>query len=391
MPISIDQAFLLETLSELVRTDSINPSLTPTGAGETQIASLLAERMRSLGLNVRLYEPQPGRVSVLGRLKGRGGGRSLMLNGHSDTVGVGDMLTPFEPVVKDGKLFGRGAQDMKAGLAASLAAVKALVDGGIEPGGDLLLAAVADEEYASLGTSGLIEVLRTENALPDAAIICEPTGLQIAAAHRGFVWIEVQVGGKAAHGSRWWEGVDANRMLGRLLVRLDWLSSELTQRTAHPLVGPPSLHTPFVKGGSEMSIYAAHSSLQIERRTVPGVTEAGVLAEVQAVIDRLATETPHFQAQAQVWLSRSPFQAARNSSLLPVLQSAAFLAMRKNPVVGGVAFWTDAALLSEAGVDTLIIGPHGGGLHSDEEWVDLDSCQKLASILAQTAIEYCKT
>jgi acetylornithine deacetylase len=235
----------------------------------------------------------------------------------------------------------------------------------------------------------VIDDLRIANIMMDGAIVTEPTGLQVAAAHRGYVWLEVETRGRAAHGSRWWEGIDANRQMGRVLGALDGLAGELVKRTPHPLVGPPSLHTPLIQGGSEMSIYAERCVLQIERRTVPGETPGGVEGEIQAVLDKLAADDAQFQGSVRVWFARPPFETRLDSALLPVIREKAAVVLEAPGEVGGVAFWTDAALLGEAGIDTVLIGPTGGGLHTGVEWVELESCAQLAEILAETARAYC--
>src|SRR5512139_3895168 len=150
--LNIDKAYLTQTLSDLVSINSINATLVPDGPGEAQIGAYLAEAMQALGLEVIVDEVAPGRVNVIGRRAGRGGGRSLMWNAHMDTVGLNDMEQPFTPTIRAGRLYGRGSQDMKGSLAAMLATVKALNQAEIVLDGDLLLTAVADEEYASLGT-----------------------------------------------------------------------------------------------------------------------------------------------------------------------------------------------------------------------------------------------
>jgi acetylornithine deacetylase len=264
---TIDREYLVGTLADLIRINSINPSLVPGAPGEVAIATSVADRLRWLGLDVMTLESHPGRPSVIGTLRGAGGGRSLMLNAHLDTVGVDGMPDPLTPIVCDGKMHGRGTYDMKGSLAACLAAAKALVDANVALRGDLVLAAVADEEYASLGTT---EVARRVPV--QAAIVTEPTELDLCIAHKGFVWLEVETRGRAAHGSRFFEGIDANMRMGRFLARLDHFEQELRVRPPHPLVGPPSLHAPLLRGGTELSTYAARCILGIERQ--PRTTEA---------------------------------------------------------------------------------------------------------------------
>lgn len=387
--VTIDQKYLQEILASLIAIPSVNPSLEKGGGGEGEIAEFLAQEMTRLGLVVQRFEPEPGRVSILGTLPGQGGGRSLMWNGHSDTVGVAGMEAPFSAQVREGRIYGRGAQDMKGSLAAMLAGAKALIDSPASLAGDLLLAAVADEEYTSLGTSDLILQLQRAGYHLDGAIVTEPSDLKVAAAHRGYVWLEIETTGRAAHGSRWWEGVDANRMMGSVLASLGELADALICRAPHPLVGPPSLHTPLVRGGQEMSIYAERCTLQVERRTVPGETPEGVEAELQAVLDVLSESQPNFNGTLKRWFDRPPLEARPGSRLLPVLLDSVSRVSQEPARPVGIPFWTDAALLSEAGADCVVIGPVGGGLHTSQEWVDLESCAKLAQILVQSALVYC--
>jgi acetylornithine deacetylase len=382
--ISIDRHYLQSTLADLIRINSINPDLVPGGAGETEIAAYIAGALERLGLEVTIVEGAPGRPSVVGRLKGRGGGPSLMLNGHVDTVGVDEMPEPFSGAVRGGKMYGRGAYDMKGSVAACMAALKALLDAQTPLRGDVLLAAVADEEYASLGTAAVIRQVRV-----DSAIVTEPTEMEICLAHKGFIWLEVETAGRAAHGSRFDEGLDANMRMGRFLAGLDRLEQDLRARTPHPLVGPPSLHAAILRGGTELSMYAASCRLQIERRTIPGESEAQVTGELQAIVDRLAKADPTFKVTVRTLLSRDSFEVPVDAPIVQALTRAATALMVKPPAYAGRPFWMDAALLAAAGIQTVVMGPAGAGAHAKEEWVDLGSVEETAAILAQTAAGYC--
>lgn len=382
--VTIDRRYLLTTLAALIRTNSINPSLVPGGAGEAAIAKYVADSLQHLGLEVEVYEAMPGRPSVVGTLKGKGGGKSLMLNAHLDTVGVDGMPDPFTPTPRDGKMFGRGAYDMKGSLAACLAAAKALVDSKASLRGNLLIAAVADEEYASLGTAEVIKHCKV-----DSAIVTEPTEMEICLAHKGFIWIEVETLGRAAHGSRFDEGLDANMMMGRFLAELGKLERALRSRTRHPLLGPPSLHAAILQGGTELSMYAANCKLQIERRTIPGETEAQAVGELQAIVDRLSAADPAFKAAIKTLLIRHSFEVSADAPIVKALAQASTDLLVKQPPFVGRPFWMDSALLAAAGVDTVIMGPTGAGAHAKEEWVDLGSVEEMAHILAQTAVYYC--
>lgn len=384
MPLSIDQSFLRDVLTNLVRINSINPILVAGAPGETEIAAYVKGVMQELGLEVQVHEPQAGRPSVVGRLAADGSGRSLMLNAHYDTVGVDEMTEPFSARVQDGKLYGRGAFDMKGSLAAQLAAAKALIDNGVSLKGDLLIAAVADEEYASIGTTDLLNYYD-----PYGAIVTEPTGLQLCLAHKGFVWLAVQTLGRAAHGSRFDLGIDANMRMGRFLSRLDGLEKDLRQREPHPLVGPPSLHAATLSGGTELSMYAAQCTLGLERRTIPGESEGMVVAELQQIIDHLSAVDDTFEAKVELLLAREPFEIAPEADIVLAVADAGEDVLGKTlPQIGDTP-WMDSALLAAAGVETVVIGPHGAGAHAAEEWVSLQSVHDLAQILAGAATRYC--
>jgi acetylornithine deacetylase len=340
--------------------------------------------MHKLGLEVNLDEVAPGRVNAVGRRAGRGGGSSLMWNAHMDTVGLNGMEQPFTPTIRGGKLYGRGSQDMKGSLAAMLAAVKALNQAKIELDGDLLLTGVADEEFASLGTDHLVQHYGA-----DAAIVTEPTDLELALAHRGFASFEVETIGRAAHGSRYQDGVDAILLMGRFLNGLDALEQELLLRKPHPLVGPPSIHASLIRGGTEMSTYPASCVLMIERRNIPGETIEQAEQELQAILDRCAKADPRFRSELKTLIHRPPFVVEAKAKIVQVVTETMSARFGHPPLRRGVSFWTDAAILAQADIPSVIIGPTGQGLHSAEEWVDLQSCVELAGVLAQTAISFC--
>lgn len=381
-----DPGYTLGLARDLVRIDSVNPSLVEGAAGEAEIATFTADRMEELGLEVRRHEPRPGRVSVVGRLEGAGGGRSLMINAHYDTVGVEGMEDPFSGRIADGKLFGRGAFDMKSSLAAALGAVRALRRADVRLAGDLLVAGVADEEYASLGTRDLVE-----RCAVDGAVVTEPTGLEVCLAHKGFVWLEVETRGRAAHGSDPASGVDANLRMGRVLRELEALAEELAGRLGHPRLGPPSLHAPLLSGGVGISTYAPRSTLRVERRTLPGETPGAVEAELRAILDRLRKEDPDFEASLETILARSPFEVETEAPIVAALEEAAAEALGERPGRRGEGPWMDSAILADAGVETVVFGPEGDGAHAAEEWVETESVLRLAEVLAGTALRYCGT
>ncbi len=389
MPIQIDRDYTLQTLARLVQINSINPTLAPGAPGEREIADFIAGSLRACGLTAEVLEPEPGRTSVLGKLAGSGGGRSLMLNAHCDTVDIPGMAEPFSGAIREGKLYGRGAFDMKGSLAACMAAAKALKDAGTLLRGDVLVAAVADEEYGSLGTSDMVSMIVSSKLRVDGAIVTEPTALDVCLAHKGYLWIEVEVTGRAAHGSKFEFGIDANMKMGLFLARLNVLERELRARTPHPLVGPPSLHAAMISGGSGLSTYAARSTVQIERRTVPGETQESATAEIQAIVDALAAEDADFRAQVRPFFVRDPFEVAPSTDIVKAVDRAAAAVRGHAAAHIGDTPWMDSALLQAAGVETVVCGAGGAGAHADVEWVDVESVVQLAEILALAALDYC--
>jgi acetylornithine deacetylase len=379
----IDADYTRNALTALVRINSVNPRFTGGTTSEREIAVYVADALTALDVDVTQHEPEAGRVSVVGRLPGSGAGPSLILYAHMDTVGVDRMEAPFDAVVRDGRLYGRGSYDMKGGLAACLGAVHALVRAPQSLPGDVILMAVADEEAASIG---LTDLLSRYSA--DAAIVTEPTDLALCVAHKGFSWIEVRTRGRAAHGSRFEEWIDANLRMGRFLARLEDLERELRSRPPHPLLGPPSLHAGVLAGGTGASIYAAESRVEIERRTIPGETEVGVVAEIVRLLDALAGEDPSFRGEAKALLTREPFETAPDGAVARAVTAAATQVLGRSPPVVGMSYWMDAAVFHAAGIDTVVIGPTGSGAHAVAEWVDVSSVLRLAEILRVAAIRY---
>jgi acetylornithine deacetylase len=378
-----DRNATLDLLARLVAIDSVNPSLVPGAAGEGEIARALAEEMRAGGLRVEVVEVAPGRPNVVGVLEGRRAGRSLLLCGHLDTVGVEGMERPFAPVESNGRLYGRGAQDMKGGLAAMTGAARLLAERGGLPGGRLIVAAVADEEFASLGAEALVTAWRA-----DAAVVTEPTDLEIGLGHKGFSWVEVVTAGRAAHGSRPDEGRDAILRMGRLLARLEALDRELQSRPPHPLLGTASLHASLIAGGRELSSYPDRCTLRFERRTLLGEPGDVALREVEFLLAGLSAADPDFAATARLLFERPPYETPAGHPLPDLL--AGILAARGRRVRRtGVSFWTDAAILARAGIPTLLFGPGGAGLHGPEEYVRIDELVACRDALAELAGAFC--
>ena len=375
-------AELTDLLLALVGIDSVNPDLVPGGAGEGEIAAFVAEWLGAAGLEVAIDEPVPGRPSVIGIARGTGGGRSLMLNAHVDTVGVGGMERPHEPYVADRRLYGRGAFDMKGSLAAIMMVGKAVVEGKLR--GNVIITAVADEEYASLGTAGIVQRFTA-----DAAIVTEPTGLRVCVAHKGFIWLDIETSGVAAHGSRPDLGVDAIAKMGRILVGIEDLGRDLLANPTHPLLGSGSLHASLIGGGQELSSYPDHCLLQVERRTIPGETPELVEEQIRRVVADAASADPALRATVRCGLVRDAFEVAPDAPIVATLRRHAAAALGHEPEIIGETPWMDSALLAAAGIPTVVFGPGGAGAHAVVEWVELAQVRQCYEILLATAEEFC--
>jgi acetylornithine deacetylase len=357
----------LRLLKRLVSTDSVNPSLVAGAAGEAAIARVLLDEMRSIGLRVEVQEAAPDRPNVIGVLDGRSPGRSLMFCGHVDTVGVAGMTRPFDPVEHGGRIYGRGSQDMKSGVAAMVGAARVVAESGGLDAGRLVVACVVDEEHSSIGAEALVTRWQA-----DGGVVTEPTDLQVAVAHKGFEWVEVETEGRAAHGSRPREGRDAIIRMGRVLGELEALDRTLQSGRAHALVGPASLHTSLIEGGRELSSYPDRCVLQIERRTIPGEPDGAGGREVEAILRRLSERDPEFRGTSRSMFARAPYEIAPSHPLPARLVPLARACGAASEIIG-MSFWTDAAVLGAAGIPSVLFGPTGAGLHGLEEWVDTQS------------------
>lgn len=376
---ALPQDAVTELLAQLVAIDSVNPDLVPGGAGEAAIAEFVAGWCERAGLEVLVQPLRAGRANVIAVARGRRGGPALMLNAHLDTVGVAGCERPHEPAVREGKLYGRGACDTKGALAAFMLAAAAAQGEGLA--GDVILTAVADEEYLSLGTEAVLAAGRRAAA----AIVGEPTNLAIAVAHKGFAWLEVETRGVAAHGSDPSAGVDAIAHMGRVLNGLERLNAALRAAPPDPLLGHGSLHAALIEGGQEFSSYPERCRLRLERRTLPGETAERVEADVRAVLAVLAEEDPAFRAAVTTTFARAGLAVDPDAEIVRLLRRHGAAVLGSEPPVAGMGFWTDAALLAQAGIPAVVFGPVGAGLHGAVEWVDLASVRACAEIALATA------
>jgi acetylornithine deacetylase len=374
-----DAVALLKLLTSF---DSRNPALVPGAAGEGQLSRALADTLASWGFRVELQEAAPGRPNVIARV-GPSGAGALMFNGHVDVVDVTGMAhEPFAGVERDGRWYARGSSDMKGGVAAMCAAAARAADGDLRT--ELIIAAVVDEEYESLGTRALV----ASGIRADAAIVTEPTLLGIGAAHRGFTWVELRFRGHAAHGSRYDLGVDAITHAGLVLEELDRLQRDTLEQRVHRLLGHASLHASTIIGGSGWSTYPDACVLRIERRTLPGESTDQVLGEFRAASDRARSRDARLDVAVEHVLTQAPSDVSEDSPVVRALD-AALTASGEKPVVMGVTAWTDAALLNAAGIPAICFGPGDMSLaHAAEEWIELEQVERATRVLTRLALDW---
>lgn len=381
----IDSRLVTRLLKELVRINSVNPELEES-PGEGEVVEYIASRLRQLGLKVRLQEAAPRRPNVIATLRGTGHGRSLMLNGHCDTVGVRNMtIDPFAGVVKNGRLHGRGACDMKGALAAMLAALQAVVDASVVLAGDVVFTAVVDEEFKSAGIRRLCEEVRC-----DAAIVGEPTGLAVAIAHKGFMWLQAEVYGKAAHGSVPERGVDAIVHAAHMVSALEQLGEAYRGRR-HPLLGPPVLHMSWIDGGREWATVPDYCRLRFERRTLPTEDHDAAFIEIQRAVEQAVRGEPRVSVKmAKVF--EDPALTVKEDELVVAQLCGAIGDMLRAPAkIIGVPYWSDAAILATAGrMPACLFGPGDIGVaHSADEYVALEDVATAARIYTEVIERFC--
>jgi acetylornithine deacetylase len=360
----------------------VNPSLGSGGAGESRIADVITSWARHADLDVERLEATAGRPSLVARSTAGGGGRSLLLCGHLDTVGTGGMTQPFVPVVDGDRLYGRGAYDMKAGLAAALVAAREV--NRLRLPGQVIVAAVADEEYSSLGASEILDRVHA-----GAAVVTEPTELEVATAHKGFVWTEIEVVGLAAHGSRPHLGRDAILKTGPLLVAVSELNDRLRRRV-HPTLGNGCVHASLIHGGREESSIPDRCMLTLERRTLPGETVAEVERDVAELLARCRGADPEFEATARTTFARSAMEVPDDSLIARAMSRAVEAVLDRPALPVGLSFWADSALLADAGIPTVLFGPPGEGAHADVEWVSLRGTVDCTRTLIRAAQDFCR-
>jgi acetylornithine deacetylase/succinyl-diaminopimelate desuccinylase-like protein len=380
MPATASQ--VIELLGAMVRIESVTPSLIPTGAGEAKVAAYMADWLAGAGADVEVLEAAPGRPNVLARLRGSGGGPTLCLNAHSDTVGyAGWPDEALAPRVDGDRIYGLGAADDKGGCTAAMLALAAISESGARLRGDLLVACVADEEGHSIGTEHLVR----QGGI-DAAIVIEPQPThELVVEHQGFGWIDVITHGVAAHGCEPDTGVDAIVHLAEVITRLHRLDSDVFQPHASKLNGRTVFHTGTISGGTDYATYPSLAQVGIEIGTQPGESLSDRVAEIEAIFAEIAESEKRFSGEVVVRLEREPFVASGHEALQDEVTKAMRTVLDREPVITGMNGWTDAALLQAEGIPTLLLGSTGGNYHTAGEWASISEIVRLTEILEGTA------
>jgi succinyl-diaminopimelate desuccinylase len=381
-----DEAQVQALLSDLVRIESVTPWLIPDGSGEGAIARFMAEWLDDLDVEVQLDEVEPDRPNLVARLRGTGGGPTLCLNAHSDTVGFANWADRALDPVRDGeRLIGLGVADDKACCALGLLVLRALAAGDTPLRGDLMVACTIDEEGSSIGTSHLMD-----HHEMDAAIVLEPDALPRGVVeHQGFGWIDVIVHGRAAHGSAPEIGVDAIVHMAEVVDRLHRLDRDVFVASPDPMNGRTVFHTGTIQGGTDYATYPNRAVLGIEIGTQPGEHLSDRVAEIEAIFAEIREIEPQFRGEVNVALDREPFKAEGHEALWDALDAATVETLGRPLEAAGLNAWTDAALMQAAGVPTILFGPLGGNFHAPDEWVSIPEIVQAASILQGAIVRFC--
>ena len=369
-------------LERLIRFDSVNPSLDPSGAGEGAIGAYIADFCRERKIDCRLQDVDGERRNVLASVSGSGD-ETLLFVAHLDTVPArGWTRNPFEPYAVDSRLYGRGACDTKASLAVMLAALDSIKRE--RPRATIVVAGSIDEEYRKRGARALGQI----EPRFAGAVVGEPTDLEMVVAHKGSVRWQLETTGRAAHTAMPETGVNAIEAMAEVILRLKHLNAELRKRP-DPLTGAPSLTVSLIEGGTDICTVPARCVISIDRRLVPGEVPSVAFAEVNAILQDAMGKDPTINVKPVAPPAEdSPVSAAKETRLFDVAQKAcARFAGTGEP--RGVPYGTDASVLSAAGIPCVILGP--GSIeqaHTVDEYVELAQLDKAFDIYRDIMLTY---
>ena len=376
-----------QLLCDLVRIDSVTPWLIPGGAAEANVQQFIADWMADLpGVETWTEEVAPGRPNLFAKLPGAGGGPTLMLNSHADTVGYANWRErALVPERRGENLIGLGAADDKSSCAIGMLALRSLVERGVRLKGDLIVATTVDEEGASIGTIHMLERHR-----PDAILVLEPEGLdRIVVEHQGFGWVDIIVHGRAAHGSDPDMGIDAIAYMGEVLAGLAELDATGFGRGEGGLSGRTVYHTSTIRGGTDYATYPSSCVLGIEIGTQPGEHLSDRIAEIEAIFARIRERHPDFRGEVREQINRNPFMPTGYEQLFDAIVAAAEPVLGYRPVAAGLNAWGDSGLCGEAGIPTLCYGVLGGNYHAPDEWVSMPEMVAAVTIVENAIERFC--
>jgi succinyl-diaminopimelate desuccinylase len=381
----IDQDELVRLTAESLRINTVNPP-----GNERPLAEFFAEKMEELGLDVYLRPIGENRANVVGILRGNGKKKALLYNGHLDTVPPGDVRwehDPFSGAIVGNRIYGRGASDMKSGLAAMIIAAAALKRANVELAGDLVIAGTAGEEVDSVGAKALLG----DEKLPaiGAILIGEPSGNELYIAEKGALWLRVVALGKTAHGSMPDTGVNA---ILHMKEFMDQLCSYEFKFQNHPLLGAPTMNIGTIRGGIKTNVVPDSCEITIDIRTVPGMSHSAIIEDFKAIIEKLKENIPELNMTIEVENDRPPVGTDKDHEFVKLAIKVGEGVFKKALVPKGVNYYTDGAVfVPEMNLPFLILGPGEAGLaHQPNEYVEIDKLLKAAEFYAAFAVEYLK-
>ncbi len=387
-------AAALPLLRELIALPSVNPAFLPGRealTGERRVADFLAATADRAGLELKWQEVFPGRSNLLIHLTPAGGkaSRRILLAPHMDTVGV-DGEARFQPVLKAGRLHGRGACDTKGSIAAYLAAMLEVAASGPRPREtEIILTALVDEENNQSGSRALVKGTLLSSASPKSArrtadqrgfptfaIVGEPTLCKAVTAHKGDLWLRLTTHGKAAHGSKPHLGRNAIHAMARVIEELETHYAAALKGRTHPLLGHATVNVGTIVGGKQPNIVPDHCEITIDRRTLPSESDAAVFAEIKAILRRL-----HVDAELTD-TKNAPCPALETDANLPLVRALMRCAGQRRPQ--GVHYFSDAAVLASGGIPSVLLGPGDiAQAHTADEWIEVAQLERATALLVK--------
>lgn len=359
---------VLQTLADLVRINSVNSSY-EGGPGEGEVAAYVRRFFEQRGIETWEQEVFPGRPNVLARLPGLDSSRRIVLEAHTDTVSVKGMtIPPFEPVIREGRMYGRGSCDTKAGLATMMHAMASLKEEGIAPPCEVILAAAVDEEYSYRGVVRLCEGLKA-----DAAIVAEPTELRAVIATKGVLRCRLVVHGRSAHSSKPHLGVNAITHMARVIAAIE-ADNERMAAVQHPLVGCGTCNVGVITGGVQVNFVPDRCAIEIDRRLLPGEKASDAVAHYRQLLQGLEGITGDVEEPLLLVDEAldTPAEAAVVQTALQVLRD---LGLNAEPC--GVPFGCDASKLARAGIPSIVFGPGSiDRAHTADEYIEIDQVEQ---------------